>query len=272
MYYVIHAVDPGHLLLRVMRYITLVLILPLAILAQDHTYTQGDVDAGAILYRSNCIGCHGPEGNLITGIDLGRGKFRRVSTDEEVVNVILNGVPNTGMPGQAIYPTRAYAIVAYMRNFGSISAVKSIAAPNGDVGRGEFLFRGKAGCSSCHRVWGTGGRSGPDLTDVGLSLRAIEIETSILDPSAGFSTNNRIYRAVKKDRTQIVGRLLNQDAFTVDLSDFGGNLVTLYKSDLNMRDSGFVSESPMPSYRGKLNAQELADVIAYVESLKAMLK
>jgi putative heme-binding domain-containing protein len=255
-----------------MRYAVWGLILPAALWAQGHNYTQADVDAGAVLYRSNCIGCHGPDGNLVTGIDLGHAQFRRVSTDEEIVNVILKGVPNTGMPGLAVTPTRAVAIVAYIRSLGSPTAMKSIAAPNGDPMRGKSLFRGKAACITCHRVWGEGGRSGPDLTEAGLSLRAIEVETSILNPSAGFSANNRIYRALKKDGTRVAGRLLNQDAYSLNMSDSSGNLVTLFKADLDPNDSGFVNESPMPSYRGKLDAQELADVIVYVESLRGVVK
>ena len=61
-----------------------------AVWAQQHNYTQGDVDEGAKQYRTNCIGCHGPEGNLVTGIDLGHNRFRRVTTDEEILNVIIN--------------------------------------------------------------------------------------------------------------------------------------------------------------------------------------
>jgi putative heme-binding domain-containing protein len=138
--------------------------------------------------------------------------------------------------------------------------------------RGKSLFRGKGACNTCHRVFGEGGRSGPDLTEAGLSLRAIEVEASILDPSASFSANNRIYRALKKDGTRVVGRLLNQDTYSLNLSDSNGNLVTLFKADLDSNDSGFVDESPMPSYRGKLDAQELGDVIAYVESLRGIVK
>jgi hypothetical protein len=37
------------------------------------------------------------------------------------------------------------------------------------------------------------------------------------------------------------------------------------KTDL--REYGF-AESPMPSYRGKLSAQEIADVVSYLASLK----
>jgi mono/diheme cytochrome c family protein len=143
------------------------LILPAALWAQVHNYTQADVDAGAVLYRSNCIGCHGPEGNLVTGIDLGHAQFRRVSTDEEIVNVILTGVPNTGMPGLAITPSRAVAIVAYIRSFGPATDMKSIAAPNGDPMRGKSLFRGKGACNTCHRVFGEGGLSAKAATLVG---------------------------------------------------------------------------------------------------------
>jgi cytochrome c oxidase cbb3-type subunit 3 len=237
-----------------------------SLFAQQHNYTPGDIEEGGRLYRMNCIGCHGPEGNSVTGIDLGRGRFRRVSSDEEIVNVIINGVPGTGMPPNAMIPLRAYNVVAYLRTMNEGSAVKSIAAPSGDAARGKAIFEGKGACTSCHRVRGLGSRSGPDLTEAGLMLRAIEIETSILDPDANVSSSNRTYRAVKKDGTQITGLLLNQDTFTAQIIDAKGNLTSVAKADL--REYGFLSKSPMPSYRGKFEAQELADLIAYISSLK----
>src|ERR1700730_2893063 len=93
--------------------------------AQQHNYTPGDIEEGGRLYRINCIGCHGPEGNLVTGIDLGRNRFRRVSSDEEIANVIMNGVPGTGMPPNAIYGLRAYNVVAYLRNMNATSGGRS---------------------------------------------------------------------------------------------------------------------------------------------------
>ena len=151
---------------------------------QQHNYTPGDIEEGGRLYRINCIGCHGPEGNLVTGIDLGRNRFRRVSSDEEIVDAIMNGVPGTGMPPNAIVRLRAFNVVAYLRNMNATSGVRSVAAASGDAGRGKALFEGKGACNTCHRVRGEGSRSGPDLSEAGLMLRAIEIETSILDPDA----------------------------------------------------------------------------------------
>ena len=236
------------------------------LLGQQHGYTPGDVEEGGRLYRINCIGCHGPEGNLVGGIDLGRNRFRRVSSDDEIVDVIMNGIPGTGMPPNAIVRLRAYNVVAYLRSMNDTSGAKSIAEGAGDAGRGRMLFEGKAACNSCHRVFGQGSRSGPDLSEAGLMLRAIEIETSILDPDAGFATTSPPFRAVKKDGTVISGLLLNQDMFTLQMLDANGALASLQKSDL--RESGLLKNSPMPSYRGRLTPQELADLIAYVGGLR----
>jgi cytochrome c oxidase cbb3-type subunit 3 len=237
-----------------------------ALLGQQQNYLPGDIEEGGRLYRINCIGCHGPEGNLVSGIDLGRNRFRRVTSDDEIVDVIMNGVPGTGMPPNAIQRLRAYNVVAYLRSMNATSGIKSIAAATGDAGRGKALFEGKGACSTCHRVFGKGSRNGPDLSEAGLMLRAIEIETSILDPNASLSTTSPPFRAVRKDGTVISGLLLNQDMFTVQVLEANGALASLQKSDL--RESGLLKNSPMPSYRDKLTPQELADLIAYVGALR----
>ena len=189
-----------------------------ALLGQQQNYTPGDIEEGGRLYRINCIGCHGPEGNLVSGIDLGRNRFRRVSSDDDIVDVIMNGVPGTGMPPNAIVRLRAYNVVAYLRSMNT-SGVKSVAAGTGDAGRGRVLFEGKGACNSCHRVFGEGSRNGPDLSEAGLMLRAIEIETSILDPNAAipitsdlhdidglFSSSNEItiYRIIQESLNNVV--------------------------------------------------------------------
>jgi putative heme-binding domain-containing protein len=106
------------------------------------------------------------------------------------------------------------------------------------------------------------------LSEAGLMLRAIEIETSILEPDAAVSGTNPPFRAVKKDGTVITGLLLNQDMFGVQMLDASGALMSIQRSDL--RESGLLKNSPMPSYRDKLTPQELADLIAYVGSLRGV--
>jgi len=233
--------------------------------AQDHSYTQGDLEEGAKQYRKNCIGCHGGEGASVTGIDLGRGKFKIATSDEDLVRIIQNGVPGTGMPATAMGPYRAAMIVAYLRNMNSNRERKSVASAVGDVGRGKTLFENQGKCSGCHRIRGVGGRSGPDLSEIGHVLRAIEIESAIVDPDAQYPFGTRPVRVERKEGPGFTGSLLNQDRYSVQLLDQEGQLRSLDRSEVKS-----VTAVPtwMPSYSGKFNAQELADLIAYVGSLR----
>jgi hypothetical protein len=93
----------------------------------------------------------------------------------------------------------------------------------------------------------------------------VELEQSLLDPAAEVLAANRSYRVVTRDGTTVTGRLLNHDTFTVQLLDSNEQLRSFEKSSL--RDHGFVA-TPMPSYRARLNPQEMADIVSYLVSLK----
>ena len=64
-----------------------------------------------------------------------------------------------------------------------------------------------------------------------------------------------------------MGRLLNQDSFTVQVLDSKDEKLKSF-SKSNLREYAFADKSPMPSYKDKLSTQELADVISYLGSLK----
>jgi hypothetical protein len=104
------------------------------------------------------------------------------------------------------------------------------------------------------------------LSNIGQLRRAVELETSLVDPGAEILAPNRTYRVVSREGVETKGRLLNLDSFTVQLLDTKEQLRSFEKAKL--RDYGFVDASPMPSYRDKLSAQELADVVSYLVSLK----
>jgi hypothetical protein len=71
-----------------------------------------------------------------------------------------------------------------------------------------------------------------------------------------------------KDGSKISGHLLNQDTFTIQVLDTRERLVSVSRADV--RDVTFVKESPMPSSRGKLTADEVNDLVAYLISLKGL--
>jgi putative heme-binding domain-containing protein len=140
--------------------------------------------------------------------------------------------------------------------------------PAGNPSRGAEIVSGRGQCLTCHRVRGAGSRLGPDLTDVGVSRRPEQLHASLVDPDAEILPENRRYRVVTRDGTTITGRILNHDTFQVLMMDAKEQLRSFDKSEL--REHGFVKESAMPSYRGKLTPQELADVVAYLTTLKGV--
>jgi putative heme-binding domain-containing protein len=235
-----------------------------ALLAQ-HGYTPSDVENGSRLYRTNCSSCHGPNGDLQPGVDLGHGKFRRGTADEEIGAIIMKGIPGTGMPPGNFTESQALTIVAYLRSLASSSNVQVVA---GDAARGKAIFEGKGQCLTCHRVRTTGSRVGPDLTDIGMLRRTNDLQISLLDPDAEVLGPNRFYRVVTKAGATVTGRLLNEDTFSVQLLDSTEHLASFKFTDL--KEHGFVAKSPMPSYKDKLTAQELSDVIGYLTSLKGL--
>jgi putative heme-binding domain-containing protein len=223
--------------------------------------TAFDVEDGARVYEQICANCHGPDGNLIAGIDLGRGQFRRPLTDSELAAIIMNGIPNTAMPpSPSVTEEQVETIVAFLRANAEVDETPRLA---GDASRGRALFEGPGECRDCHAIDGRGSRVGPDLSAIGRMRRAVELEQSLLEPAAEVQPNNRFYRVVTGTGEEVVGRLLNHDTYSVQLLDSDERLRSFRKADL--REQGF-DDTPMPSYRDKLDEQEIADLISYLVS------
>lgn len=236
---------------------------------QEHSYTPADIENGGRLYQGSCAGCHATTGDGVAGINLFRGQFRRATSDTEIINIIRNGIANTTMPPHNFTETQAGTIVAYLRSMAVGSTRAAADSLRGDASRGKTLFEGKGNCAGCHRVNGAGARLAPDLSDVGRIRQQQELEQALVDPGADIRPGNRFFEALTKDGAAVTGRLLNQDTFSIQLLDSKERLISLSKS--NLKSYGFLKTSPMPSYRDKLNPQELADVVSYLVSLKGQV-
>src|SRR5581483_9819994 len=145
-----------------------VLLCAAAVPAAQHE-TAADIEDGGRAFRSTCANCHGPDGNEVPGIDLGRGLFRRPMTDQDLIDTIRNGIPGTSMPASSLSAEQAARIVAYLR---ATAAAGRGGALSGNAERGRAIVEGKGGCLSCHRVNGNGSRLGPDLSGIGRLRRA----------------------------------------------------------------------------------------------------
>ena len=265
-------------------------VLILAMLLAQHAYTPDEIAEGGRLFQSNCTGCHGTAGDLVQGVALMSGKFRRATNDDEVAGIIRKGVPGTAMQGFNFTEQQAGMVVAYLKSFAGTAPISAAGTPAlGDAARGKQVFESKGNCLSCHRVGENGSRVGPDLSASGLprppAARFVgygappppptdasivaQLQRDLLEPDAEISYANRMFRAVHKDGSITTGRLLNLDPFNVQLFDSKERLITLQRSDL--REFAPV-KSAMPSYRDKLTPQELGDLLAYLFSLKGQVK
>src|SRR5205823_2787547 len=129
---------------------------------------EGDAEAiraGMGQFRSRCADCHGMDARGVRAPDLTQ-IWASGRTDDGLFKTLKNGVPGTEMPafGPRMFDQEAWQILAYLR---TIAAPTSADTGRGNPENGQRVFR--ANCASCHRVNGTGGRLGPDLSRIGVS-------------------------------------------------------------------------------------------------------
>jgi putative heme-binding domain-containing protein len=243
---------------------TLLLFVPLGALAQHET--GADLFSGAQVYQNLCANCHGLDGGLVPNVDLGHGVFRQDYSDAQLVAIIQNGIPNTPMPpNPTMSIEQAQLVVDYLRS----RALDPSSSLAGDATKGRELFSNNDECQYCHMINGEGGVTGPDLSRIGDLRTAAELVQSLREPDAIIEPNMRHVEVKTKSGDTISGRLMNQDAFTVQLMDARGRLRSFAKAELTSQD--FIG-SPMGPLPTSWTDQQVADLVAYLASLRAPAK
>jgi cytochrome c oxidase cbb3-type subunit 3 len=215
---------------------------------------------GKQTFASTCAGCHGLDGR---GSERAPNiaenpKVLRLS-DAQVSHIVENGVPGTAMPAfHSLAHTDVQAVVAYLR---SLQGTKRALKLPGDPGRGETVFFGKAGCFGCHMAAGKGGFIASDLSGYAHSYAVGRIRSAITSPAAG-DRQSWLVTATTRNGQKYVGRIRNEDNFSVQLQALDGTFYFVDKSNLVGLDS---SQTLMPSdYGSTLTSVELNDVISYL--------
>jgi putative heme-binding domain-containing protein len=147
----------------------------------------------------------------------------------------------------------------------SQAAVEETQLSGEEISKATRLIQ-QNGCLSCHRVGEAGSYLGPDLNSVGAHRTPEQLQASLQFPKKEILPENRIVRLVSSDGRTVTGRLLNQDAFSVQLIDSSGQLRSFARPGL--REFTIVTTNPMPAYADKLSAQDLDDLVRYLSSLK----
>ena len=139
--------------------------------------------------------------------------------------------------------------------------------PAGDAARGKALVE-SSGCFDCHRIDDRGSRLGPNLSHIGSRRTATRLRDALVDPDAEVIADNRFVRVVTKDGTSVTGKLLNQDALSVQLMNPKEELKTYLRA--NLREFTILDKGLMPPVQGKLSDQQVADIVSYLSSLKGI--
>ena len=136
----------------------------------------------------------------------------------------------------------------------------------GNPARGRAIYEGKGGCPACHMPKGEGPFNAPSLAEVGSTLQPTAIQRYLLEPTKAMLPLDRPAVILMRDGRTLRGRRVNEDTDSVQLRDQGQTLRSIAKADIKSYELG--KTSAMPSIAGKLTPAELADLMAYLLSLK----
>jgi cytochrome c oxidase cbb3-type subunit 3 len=232
---------------------------PVLDLPAKNPYTSAaDIAQGKRLYQGRCAGCHGPEGNGGKGANLAVPQLLRAVDDQLLYRIIRSGIPDTEMPGSLMDGHEIWKTAAFVRSLGQLPP----APVTGDAHKGEQLVRGKAACLQCHLLGSEGGRMGPSLTGVAARRSVAHLRAKITDPTADVPDTFRSVQITTKDGKSIRGIRLNEDSFSIQVRDFADGFHSVWKEDIVKITSE--KKTTMPAYRGRLNDQEVNDVVAFL--------
>jgi putative heme-binding domain-containing protein len=139
-----------------------------------------------------------------------------------------------------------------------------------NIEHGRAILEGKGGCLACHRVADQGSHLGPDLSSIGADHTPAEIRKELLSPRLVVEPRYQWYQVTTSTGQTFTGRLMNQDRTSIQLLDSTDRLRSFLKE--NLFHYGFISTPEMPSYRTTLTRDEQSDLIAYLMSLKGIVR
>ena len=136
----------------------------------------------------------------------------------------------------------------------------------GDAARGRQVFFGsKAACSACYPIGGEGRQVGPDLGKIGSVRTPADLLEAIVFPSASFAREYEPYTVVTKDGDVHVGTVERDTPESLHLRT--PDDLRLPRASVKKIEPSKVSVMPQ-GLEAQLTRQELADLIAFLTSLK----
>lgn len=130
-----------------------------------------------------------------------------------------------------------------------------------DDGHGQALFTKH--CGACHKMFGAGGKVGPDLT--GYERSNLDFLTlAVVDPSAAIREEFTNYRLLTVDGQVIGGLLENQTPDTYTIRTAEGQAIQINREDVESLQASPVSLMP-ENLLAPLSPEEIRDLFAYLQ-------
>ncbi|MFN7913853.1 MAG: c-type cytochrome [Vicinamibacterales bacterium] len=221
------------------------------------------IQAGMGIFRSRCADCHGMDARGVRGPDLTQ-VWASGRTDAGLFRTLRRGVPGTEMPsvGPRTTDDEVWKILAYLK---TIAAPTTTDAVTGNAQNGERVF--KAQCAGCHRINGTGGRVGPDLSRIGVARARGAIVKRVRGATEDFLDGYEPVVITLKNGQTVRGMRKNGDLFSVQIMDGRERIQGYLKADV--RDVTTAKASAMPVFGvDRLNESDLNDLLAFLATLK----
>ena len=151
---------------------------------------------------------------------------------------------------------------------GPTPSAADILAQQGNATRGKkVFFRTTTLCSTCHRLEDQGREFGPDLSRIGKIRTERDLLEAIAYPSASFVRGYEPMLIKTKSGEQLAGVILNEAANHLELAVGPALERKLPRADIAELKPSPISLMPAGLDR-VLSKQELADLIAFLKSLK----
>lgn len=218
-------------------------------------------EAGRQLFAGTCSTCHGPNGVGGDGPPIVANEKVHRASDQELFQVIRNGIPGTDMPAFTLEDVEIWQLVAFVRS-SSLPAIESATLGNSRAGR-DLFFSEKGGCASCHMTHGKGGFPGPDLSDVGATRTITQLRESLLRPTADIRPGYQVVTAITQDGRKIEGVAKSYTNYSLAILDANGGLHLL--SAGKVKKVTFRDKPLMPDdYARRLTPEEIEDLLAFL--------
>jgi putative heme-binding domain-containing protein len=190
------------------------------------------------------------------------GTLRHAKTEQDIIDIISNGIPGTGMPGFGAGFDEYYRpVAAYILSHEARESDR----PSGDPVRGGLLFN-KHNCGSCHWTGSSGGRLGTNLAR--LTATPEYVRQSMRYPDSQVDGTHQRVTMLDHQGKIIAGRRLSEDTYDILIMDLQQNLHSIDKSNLVRLE--LQPASLMPSYRQLLSERDVEDITTYLFSIQTV--